>query len=181
MTDEVIFVRLNSGDVTGLEQISKKTYSDTFSKDNSPENMWAYLESSFSEEKLLEELKESNSEFYFAKISHKTIGYFKINFGDAQTDLHDHNALELERIYVIKEFQGKKNGQKLLDKVLGIANKNQMDYLWLGVWEKNEGAIRFYERNGFNVTGSHPFRMGDEIQTDLIMKLPLKQKQQLDL
>jgi hypothetical protein len=49
-----------------------------------------------------------------------------------------------------------------------------MDSLWLGVWEKNEGAIRFYERNGFSVTGSHPFRMGDEIQTDLIMKLPLK-------
>jgi len=172
--DDLKFVKLNSGDVNKLEQISKQTYFDTFSAENSTENMRAYLDSSLSEEKLLEELKESNSEFYFAEINHKTIGYLKINFGDAQTDLHDHNALELERIYVIKEFQGKKNGQKLLDKVLGIAKKNQMDYLWLGVWEKNEGAIRFYERNGFSVTGSHPFRMGDEIQTDLIMKLPLK-------
>ncbi len=172
--DDLKFVKLNSGDVKELELISKQTYFNAFSWGNSPENMWAYIDSSLSEEKLLEELKESKSEFYFAEMNHKTIGYFKINFGDAQTDLHDHNAMELERIYVIKEFQGKKIGQKLLDKVLGIAKKNQMDYLWLGVWEKNERAIRFYERNGFSVIGSHPFRMGDEIQTDLIMKLPLK-------
>jgi len=172
--DDLKFVKLNSGDVKELELISKQTYFNAFSAENSPENMQAYLESSLSEEKLLKELKDANSEFYFAEINRKTIGYFKINFGDAQTDLHDPDALELERIYVIKEFQGKKIGQKLLDEVLGIAKKNQMDYLWLGVWEKNEGAIRFYERNGFYVIGSHPFRMGDEIQTDLIMKLPLK-------
>ncbi len=172
--DDLKFVRLNSGDVKKLEQISKQTYFNAFSQGNSLENMQAYLESSFSEERLLKELKESNSEFYFAKMNHKTIGYFKINFETAQTDLYDRNAMELERIYVIKEFQGKNNGQKLLNKVLGIAKKNEMDYLWLGVWEKNESAIRFYERNGFFVTGSHPFRMGDEIQTDLIMKLFLK-------
>ena len=172
--DDLKFVRLNSGDVKELEQISKQTYFNSFSWGNSPENMQAYLEGSLSEERLLEELKEPKSEFYFAEVNQRVIGYFKINFGDAQTDLNDHNALELERIYVIKEFQGKQIGQKLLNKVLGIAKKNQMDYLWLGVWEKNEGAIRFYERNGFSVTGSHPFRMGDEIQTDLIMKLPLK-------
>ncbi|MBK5192081.1 MAG: GNAT family N-acetyltransferase [Flavobacteriaceae bacterium] len=172
--DDLKFVKLNSGDVKELELISKQTYFNAFSWGNSPENMRTYLEGSLSEKKLLKELKEANSGFYFAEMNHKTIGYFKINFGDAQTDLHDHNAMELERIYVIKEFQGKKIGQKLLDKVLGIAKKNQMDYLWLGVWEKNERAIRFYERNGFSVTGSHHFRMGDEIQTDLIMKLPLK-------
>lgn len=168
------FVKLNSGDVKELGKISRQTYLDAFSGENSPENMRAYLDSSLSEEKLLEELKEPKSEFYFAEMNHKTIGYFKINFGDAQTDLLDPNAMELERIYVVKEFQGKKIGQELLNKALEIAKKNQMDYLWLGVWEKNQGAIRFYERNGFSVTGSHPFRMGDEIQTDLIMKLPLK-------
>ncbi len=172
--DDLKFVKLNSGDVKKLEQISKQTYFNAFSQENSPENMQAYLDGSLSEEKLLEELKESNSEFYFAEINQRLIGYLKINFDAAQTDLYDHNAMELERIYVIKEFQGKNYGQKLLNKLLGIAKKNEMDYLWLGVWEKNEKAIRFYERNGFSVTGSHPFRMGDEIQTDLIMKLPLK-------
>ena len=171
---ELKFVKLNSGDVKELEKISRQTYFDAFSGENSPENMQAYLDSSLSEEKLLEELKEPKSEFYFAKVNHKTIGYFKLNFGGAQTELRENNAMELERIYVIREFQGKKMGQVLLNKALKIAKENQMDYVWLGVWEKNEGAIRFYERNGFSITGSHPFRMGDEIQTDLIMKLPLK-------
>jgi hypothetical protein len=172
--DDLKFVKLNSGDVKELEQISKQTYFNSFSWGNSPENMRAYLEGSLSEEKLLEEVRESKSEFYFAEVNHKTIGYLKVNFGAAQTELQEGNGMELERIYVIREFQGKKMGQELLNKALELAKKNQMDYLWLGVWEKNEGAIRFYERNGFSVTGSHPFRMGDDIQTDLIMKLPLK-------
>lgn len=174
--DDPKFVKLHSGDVKELGQISKQTYIEAFSWGNSPENMQAYLNSSLSEEKLLEELKEPKSEFYFAEINRRVIGYFKINFGDAQTDLLENSAMELERIYVIKEFQNKKIGQKILDKVMEMAKKNQMDYLWLGVWEKNEKAIRFYERNGFSVIGSHPFRMGDEIQTDLIMKLYLKEK-----
>ena len=170
---ELKFVKLNYGDVKELKQISRQTYIDAFSWGNSPENMHAYLDSSLSEEKLLEELKESNSEFYFAVVNHKTIGYLKVNFGGAQTNLQEDNAI-LERIYLIRKFQGKKIGQKLLNRALEIAKKNQMDYVWLGVWEKNERAIRFYERNGFSITGSHPFKMGGEIQTDLIMKLPLK-------
>ena len=115
MIDDLKFLKLNSGDVKELEQISKQIYFNAFSQGNSSENMPAYLESSFSTEKLLEELKESNSEFYFAEMSHKTIGYFKINFDAAQTDLYNRNAMELERIYVIKEFQGKNYGQKLLN------------------------------------------------------------------
>lgn len=172
--EELKFVKLNSGDVKKLEQISRQTYFDAFSGENSPENMKAYLDSSLSEEVLLKELKEPKSEFYFAEFKQKVIGYFKVNFGDAQTELRENNAMELERIYVIRKFQGKKMGQELLNKALEIAKKNQLDYLWLGVWERNQGAIRFYERNGFSMTGSHPFRMGDELQTDLIMKLPLK-------
>ena len=113
--DDLKFVKLNSGDVNILEQISKQTYFDAFSWGNSPENMRAYLDSSLSEEKLLEELKEPKSEFYFAKINQRLIGYFKINFGDAQTDLHDHNAMELEGIYVIKGISGKTNWSKTVE------------------------------------------------------------------
>ena len=167
------FVKLNSADVVELRQLSKKTFFDAFSWGNSPENIQAYLDSSLSEKKLLEELKESKSEFYFAEVNQKTIGYIKVNFDSAQTELQDVNGMELERIYVIKEFQGKKLGQELLNKALELANKKQLDYVWLGVWEKNERAIKFYERNGFSVTGSHQFAIGDEIQTDIIMKLPL--------
>ncbi|MFD1079692.1 GNAT family N-acetyltransferase, partial [Longispora fulva] len=134
----------------------------------------AYLDKAFNNEALKMELLELHSEFWFAKLSGETIGYFKINFEDAQTDLREPDAMELERIYVIEEFQNRGFGQKILDAVIEMAIQRQMRYLWLGVWEKNSRAIRFYERNKFKIIGSHPFWVGKDLQTDILMKLELK-------
>ena len=112
----------------------------------------------------------------FAKYKNETVGYLKINFGSAQTDLNDRDAMELERIYVLGKFQGKSIGKKLLTDVIQIAKKKEMNYLWLGVWKKNEKAIEFYKKQGFTTFNSHSFKMGTEIQTDLLMKLTLKKK-----
>jgi ribosomal protein S18 acetylase RimI-like enzyme len=43
-------------------------------------------------------------------------------------------------------------------------------YAWLGVWEKNTSALAFYRKKGFTEAGTHTFRMGEEDQTDYIMK-----------
>src|SRR5688572_13501625 len=109
--DDPKFAKLHAGDVKELGQISKQSYIDGISCGNSSGHMQTYLDCYLSEEKLLEELKEPKSEFYFAEIDRRVIGYFKINFGEAQTDLLEISAMELERIYVIKEFQNKKIGQ----------------------------------------------------------------------
>ena len=124
--------------------------------------------------KLTAEVNNPNSEFYFAKAGKKTVGYLKINVGDAQTESTNSNSLEIERIYVLKEFQGKKIGQILFEKAIEIARKNNMDLLWLGVWEHNTGAISFYQKNGLVKFASHLFRLGDDEQTDIMMKLDLK-------
>jgi ribosomal protein S18 acetylase RimI-like enzyme len=101
------------------------------------------------------------------------IGYLKINFGKAQTELMDSNAAEIERIYVLKQFQGKKVGHLLLEKAMGIAHKMKVKYLWLGVWEKNIGAIGFYRKHGFKEYDKHIFKLGDDNQTDILMKVEL--------
>ena len=111
-----------------------------------------------------------DSAFYFAKMEGKVIGYIKLNWGKAQTDLKDSNGLEIERIYIIKEFRGKKIGQILFNKALQLTCENNFDHLWLGVWEKNTGAIKFYERNGMVKFGTHPFMLGEDLQTDHLMK-----------
>jgi ribosomal protein S18 acetylase RimI-like enzyme len=103
----------------------------------------------------------------------KIIGYLKINFGLAQTDFKEDDSIEIERIYVLSEFHGKEVGKKLLDKALEISKEKKAKTLWLGVWEKNYKAIRFYLKNGFVEFGNHPFILGDDIQTDILMKLQL--------
>ena len=169
---EHIQIRKVTGkDIDTLQKISKQTFLETFSSDNSEENMRTYLENELSVKKLKTELRDKNAEFYFAELDQKAIGYLKVNFGSSQTEIKDKNAIEIERIYVVKEFQGKKVGQLLYNKAMDIAKQKGADYIWLGVWEKNTKAIRFYEKNGFEVFDKHMFKLGDDQQTDIMMKL----------
>ena len=135
--------------------------------------MTKYLEEGFSLEKLTSEVADPNSEFYFALIENNVIGYLKLNFGASQTELKDDKALEIERIYVLKEFHGKKVGQFLYDKAIQIAKQANAAYVWLGVWEENPRAISFYKKNGFVEFDKHIFVLGDDEQTDIMMKLQL--------
>lgn len=165
--------RIASNDVVALQNISSQTFIETFAEVNTSENMASYLAEEFSLEKLSAELINPNIEYYFASIGKEVIGYLKLNFGIAQKELQNENSLEIERIYVSKEYLGKQVGQLLLGKAIAIANDKKLDFIWLGVWEKNQRAIRFYEKNGFVVFDEHLFILGDDKQTDLLMKLKL--------
>lgn len=165
--------KVSLNEINQLQKIGRQTFTETFASFNTEENMREYLEKQFSTEKLNMEMSDTNSEFYFAKLEDKVIGYLKINAGQSQTEIKDENALEIERIYVLKEFQGKMVAPLLFEKALEISKKRNLDYLWLGVWEKNERAIRFYLKNGFVEFDKHLFRLGNEEQTDLLMKREL--------
>lgn len=160
-------------DLNILKEIGKRTFIETFASENSSENITEYLESAFTTEKLMSELTNMNSEFYFAEMEGEVVGYLKVNFNDSQTELKVSNALEIERIYVLKEFHGKKVGQLLYDKAIEIAKNKNLKNVWLGVWEQNPRAIRFYEKNGFKVFDKHIFKLGEDEQTDIMMKLEI--------
>lgn len=161
-------------DIERLQEIGKLTFTETFSSANSEENLEKYLNTEFSNEKLTIELSDKYSAFYFVELENKIIGYLKVNFGQAQTEIKDDSSLEIERIYVLKEFHGKKVGQILYEKAVGLAKDNKLKYVWLGVWEENPRAIKFYEKNGFIAFDQHIFKLGNEEQTDILMKLELK-------
>ncbi|PZX94050.1 GNAT family N-acetyltransferase [Flavobacterium aquariorum] len=171
--ENIKITKVDLTEIFKLQKIGRKTFEETFSESNSEENMKNYLEEGFSIEKLTAELNEKNSEFYFASLSDEIIGYLKINFGDSQTELKDSKALEIERIYVSREFHGKSIGQLLYDKAIEIAKQKDVEYVWLGVWEENPRAISFYKKNGFVEFDKHFFKLGDDEQTDIMMKLKL--------
>lgn len=162
--------KIDDKDLEILREISIKTFTETFADVNSEEDMQQYISESLNEEKLLSEIQNQNSEFYFAEDKGKILGYLKLNFRDAQTESFPHDYIEIERIYVIKEFLGKKVGKILFDKVIERACEINADGIWLGVWEKNERAIAFYEKNGFEIVGKHDFVLGEDLQTDLLMR-----------
>ena len=165
-------------DIAQLQKVARQTFYETFIAVNTEENVNKYLDESFSAAKLTAELNDLNSRFYFAVMDGHIIGYLKLNFGQSQTELKDDKAMEIERIYVIQAFHGKKAGQLLFNKAVEIARQNNTEYIWLGVWEKNMRALNFYRKNGFVEFDRHIFKLGDEMQTDLMMKIELNGSQE---
>ena len=165
--------KLDITDLENLQKISITTFRETFEEVNSEEDMQKYLDENLSLERLKNELENLDSEFYFIENENKNLGYLKLNFGNAQTEKVEENYFEIERIYVLKAFLGQKIGQILFDKAIEIGREKNLEYVWLGVWEENHRAIKFYKKNGFEIFGKHDFVLGEDVQTDLLMKLKL--------
>lgn len=161
--------KCNNEDLLILQNISMETFYDTFKDQNSLENMNAYLEKAFNLKQLERELSSIHSEFFFVYMNGEVAGYLKVNSGEEQTETMGEEALEIERIYIKCNFQKHGLGKYLLNQAVEMAMERKKKKLWLGVWEKNENAISFYEKMGFVQTGVHSFYMGDEEQMDLIM------------
>lgn len=171
--EEIIFEQLDNSHLAELVMISRDTFSGTFGNQNTPENIQLHLDNSFNEERLSGELADTNCEFYFAKNQDQIIGYLKINFNDAQTDLKEKEGMELERIYVLKEFQGRGFGNSMINFVIAKARETHIKYVWLGVWERNVKAVEFYKRQQFEIFDTHSFMLGEEEQVDYIMRLEM--------
>jgi len=165
--------KITLNEVEALQAISRLTFYETFAEVNTEENMSRYLENDFSLERLSEELNNPNSEFYFASLENEVIGYLKINYESAQTEQKIANSIEIERIYVLKEKLGKNIGQLLLEHAFQIAREKGNENVWLGVWEENKRAIRFYLKNGFEEFDKHIFMLGEDAQKDILMRKKL--------
>jgi ribosomal protein S18 acetylase RimI-like enzyme len=165
--------KINIDDLEALRNLSIQTFMETFEEVNTEEDMQKYLDENLSIERLKTELENVNSEFYFAENNDEILGYLKLNFKDAQTEKVEENHFEIERIYVLKRFLGQKIGQILFDKAIEIGREKNLEYVWLGVWEENHRAIKFYEKNGFEIFGKHDFVLGEDVQTDLLMKMKI--------
>jgi len=167
-------VPVQVSDADKLLELSLSTFLDFFGPPvNEQKNIDAYASVAFTPEKVLLELNNPDSKFYFAKDGDGVAGYLKLNFNSALNEFKDPDAVEIERIYVSQAHHKKQIGSQLINFAIDIALDKNLNYIWLGVWNQNYRAIAFYERNGFSVIDSHDFVLGDDVHTDLLMKREL--------
>ena len=106
--------------------------------------------------------------------SKKKIGYLKLNFDDAQTEIiNQRDSFEIERIYILSNFQRKGFGEDVLSKAISLGKNKGYSFLWLGVWEQNENAIAFYTKKRFQIFNKHIFQLANDLQTNLLMGLKI--------
>ncbi|MFN8047249.1 MAG: GNAT family N-acetyltransferase [Ancrocorticia sp.] len=157
-------------DLDDLRKASIETFVETFGDQNTDEDINEYVRNSLSRAELRRQMREQESAFFFAVIDDDVAGYLKLNVGAAQTEQVGEDALEVERIYALRRFKRQGLGTLMMERAMNEAANRGLNTVWLGVWEHNVAAQRFYERLGFSVFGSHVFTLGDDEQTDLLMK-----------
>ena len=159
-----------SADALPVTLLSRQSFHDTFAAFNTKEDMDLFMADSFSEEKLLSEFDEPAHLFLVAEENNALLGYAKLVKDATHDGLLPPPAIEISRIYAAKTAIGKGVGKALMQACLQTAKDQHYSTIWLGVWEKNERAIAFYQQFGFKKFAEHPFVLGHDVQTDWLMK-----------
>lgn len=170
----MITVRLGTKQDAGLiADMSRQTFYDTFASQNTKEDMDKFMNEQFTRETLMEEVGAENNIFLLAYDEEQPVGYARIRENNNPPSLGTSNAIEIARIYAATTAIGKGIGKVLMQKCIEIAKARDRELVWLGVWEKNQRAIDFYIKWGFEKFADHDFVLGNDVQKDWLMKKTL--------
>jgi ribosomal protein S18 acetylase RimI-like enzyme len=157
-------------DAERLSTFAARTFHESFAADNDPADMAAYISTAFTPARQGEELADPSNTCLLAEIGGELAGYALIKSGDdAPECVTIRPSAELSRLYVDRRWHGAGVARLLMDRVLDDARGRGARGLWLGVWEHNVRAVRFYAKHGFADIGSHEFVLGSDVQTDRVM------------
>lgn len=162
-------------DAAPLTKLAFTTFWDAFAghPKNAPHDLDAYTQKAFNVEQVISELADPKSIFLLAEIDGELAGYSKLVLDYIEPGVTAERPVELNRLYSQQKYLGQGVGQTLMDASFERAIQNGHDVMWLGVWEYNPRAQRFYEKNGFRFVGTHTFLLGSDPQTDLLMQKEL--------
>lgn len=166
---------IKQADLPALQALAIETFRQTFAHDNSPQQLAEYFAQVYSLETLKQELANPESLHILAEVDGQPAGFLKTNWGAAQTENELDAAYEIQRLYVLQEFQGQGIGKRLFEYALEQAQQSGFEWAWLGVWEKNVKAQKFYAKYGFERFSQHAFSVSeDKVDVDWLLKKKLK-------
>ena len=173
--ESILIRQATEEDAKLLTDLAYTTFWDAFAHHpkNAPDDLNHYMRQAFNQEQITSELADAKNIFLIAEIDGEAAGYSKIIIDNIEPGITATRPVELSRLYAHQKHLGQGVGQSLMDACFGWARAEDRDVMWLGVWEYNPRAQRFYEKNGFRVVGSHVFRLGEDPQTDLLMQKDL--------
>ena len=159
-------------DAEMLTPLAIKIFNETFAGNplNKPEDMKAYIAEAFSLQQTHRELVDKDTIFFIVEINEVMIGFAKLHEHSHEECVSDPDPIELQRVYISQEFHGKGIAQNLMRECIEEAKRRNYQTMWLGVWEYNFRAQRFYEKLGFEKVGEHIFQLGSDAQTDIVME-----------
>jgi GNAT superfamily N-acetyltransferase len=153
-----------------LSELGTTTFTETFAADNTAEDLAAYIATSFSIAQQTSELEDPASILLIAEVDGRAGGYASLKAGEDENGVEGVNPIEVVRLYVLREWHGRGIGAELMRACIDEAKRAGHDTVWLGVWERNILAQAFYRKWNFRAVGEHMFRLGTDLQRDLVMQ-----------
>ena len=162
-------------DVATLARIGWQSFDEAFADNpkNHPDDMRIYMTEAFAPETIARDLRDENTIYLIAEIGGESVGYAKLKTNSREDCVAGERPIELCRLYALDRFIGKGVGRALMQKCFELANEKNADVFWLGVWEHNFRAQKFYEKLGFEKCGEHVFQLGSDPQIDWILQRKL--------
>ncbi len=173
LTGEFAIRHAVEADAAALSGFAAHVFAETFAPDNAPLDMQAYLSDAFTPEKQAAEIADPTCVCLLADVGGSMAGYALLRLGAAAPHVPakyvTQYPVELQRFYVAHAWHGTGVAWRLMAACMEIAQARGGAMIWLGVWERNARAIRFYEKQGFTDIGTQPFQLGSDLQTDRVM------------
>lgn len=171
---EALSLRLATpADAVALARIGRETFIETFGHLYSDEDLHAYLAGAYDAAQHARDISDNALRFWIIEYEGAIAGYAKAGPCKLPVNMESERAFEIYRLYVRGAYQGGSVGRMLIEAVLTWMRGQGADTAYLGVWEHNLRAQRFYARYGFAVVGEYGFPVGKQVDRELIMRAAL--------
>ncbi len=173
MNQPLVIEKAGPDDATLIVDVARKTFVETYSELGIRNNMGTYMEDYFTNEKIRAELSREDLHFYIARFNGQPIGFTKLRNDRLPKGITGKKCLEIERIYVLKDYQRHSGGKELMNVIKKMARDSLYQVIWLQIWQKNEKAVQFYRKSGFVVYETTVFNFYEEIHNDFLLRFDL--------
>ncbi|MFN4083343.1 MAG: GNAT family N-acetyltransferase [Bacteroidia bacterium] len=151
-----------------LADLGSTTFFEAYKNLHKHEDIKQYNDNNYNFDVIKQNLKNSNILYFVAYNNFKEVGYIKL-IKNVKVEGIDDVVMELEKIYVLPEFYGTGAGDALMQKAIETTKQNGYDKLYLGVWQENKRAIKFYQKHQFEIFGTRTFQLGSTTCNDFLM------------
>ena len=166
MTDKISIRPARVTDAPELAAFSRKTFIDAFAAMNKKKDFNAYVAAAFTRDQMASELHDHANTFFIALQQGQWVGYAKVCRSQPPECVKDDPAMELSRLYCLKQYLGSGIGQTLVNECIAHVRSKGYRAMWLGSWKKNLRGNAFYHKMQFQIAGTTTFTLGSDVQLD---------------
>lgn len=149
------------------------TFYEAYCLQDDSRDLARYVLECFSAEQIEREIEDKDSTFFIAEIDNCAVGYAKMRENAPAECVCGENTVEIQRVYILEKLKGKGVGNALMQRCFTEARRKNYESVWLGVWEQNLSAQKFYQKLGFIKVGELTFPYGETVGINHVLKLDM--------